>query len=59
MSTASSHDPSMKRQLKGRRRPLEGSIVATLFVMGAISIAITLGILWELGKESLLFFQDE
>jgi phosphate transport system permease protein len=49
----------MREQLKGRRRPVERSIVVTLFVMGAISIAITLGILWELGKESLLFFQDE
>ncbi|MCB2223694.1 MAG: phosphate ABC transporter permease subunit PstC [Actinobacteria bacterium] len=49
----------MKQQLKGRRRPLEGSIVVTLFVMGAISIAITLGILWELGKESLLFFGED
>ncbi len=30
-----------------------------LFICGAISIAITVGILWELGKEALLFFQDE
>jgi phosphate transport system permease protein len=49
----------MKQQLRGRHRPIERAIVASLFVMGAISIAITLGILWELGKESLLFFQDE
>jgi phosphate transport system permease protein len=45
--------------LRGRRRPFERGIVIILFVAGAISIAITLGILWELGKESLLFFQDE
>ena len=50
MSSDRSHDPSMKQQLKGRRRPLETGIVVSLFVMGAISIAITLGILWELGK---------
>jgi phosphate transport system permease protein len=49
----------MRRQLRGRRRPLERSIVITLFVMGAISVAITVGILWELGKESLLFFQED
>jgi phosphate transport system permease protein len=30
-----------------------------LFICGALSIAITVGILYELGKESLLFFQDE
>ena len=59
MSTRRSHDPTMKQQLKGRRRPIERSIVISLFVMGAISIAVTLGILWELGKESLLFFQEE
>jgi phosphate transport system permease protein len=59
MSFESPTDMGMKEQLKGRRRPVERAIVASLFVMGAISIAITLGILWELGKESLLFFQDE
>jgi phosphate transport system permease protein len=55
----SSPDAPTKSPLKGRRRPVERGIVVSLFVMGAISIAITLGILWELGKESLLFFQDE
>ncbi|WKZ82247.1 MAG: phosphate ABC transporter permease subunit PstC [Acidimicrobiia bacterium] len=45
--------------LKGRRRPVERGIVVALFLAGAVSIAITIGILWELGKESLLFFQDE
>ena len=42
--------------LRGRRRPTERAIVVTLFLAGALSIAITVGILWELGKESLLFF---
>ena len=48
-----------KSQLRGHRRPLERAIVISLFLAGALSIAITIGILWELGKESLLFFQDE
>ena len=34
-------------------------MVVSLFVCGAVSIAVTIGILYELGKESLLFFQDE
>jgi phosphate transport system permease protein len=50
---------SMREQLKVHRRPGERIIVALLFLAGAISIAITLGILWELGKEALLFFRDE
>ncbi len=49
----------MGELLKKKRRPGEALIVACLFAAGAISIAITVGILWELGKESLLFFQDE
>lgn len=59
MTRARRTDPTMQAQLKGRRRPLERGVVVGLFAMGALSIAITLGILWELGKESLLFFQDE
>jgi len=55
----STTDTPTNSTLKGRRRPIERSIVVTLFFAGAVSIAITLGILWELGKESLLFFQDE
>lgn len=55
-------DQDMKQResgfLKGRRRPLERIIIITLFISGAISIAVTVGILFELGKESLLFFQD-
>lgn len=45
--------------LRRRRRPLESAIRVFLFLCGAISIATTIGILYELGKESLLFFQDE
>ena len=52
-------DTSMDEQLKRRRRPLERVIVGSLFISGAISIAVTVGILWELGTESLLFFLDD
>jgi phosphate transport system permease protein len=45
--------------LRKRSRPTELLIRALLFLCGAVSIATTLGILYELGKESLLFFQDE
>lgn len=40
-------------------RPGELAIQGFLFVCGALSIAITVGILYELGKESYLFFADE
>jgi phosphate transport system permease protein len=52
------HDTSMEQKLKRRHRPLERVIVGLLFAAGAISIAVTIGILWELGSESLLFFVD-
>ena len=40
--------------LRGRKRPLERVvIVISLFVAGAISIAVTIGILWELASEAL------
>jgi phosphate transport system permease protein len=52
-------DAPMSDQLKRRARPGESVIVASLFVAGIISIAITIGILYELVRESLLFFQDE
>ncbi len=48
----------MKQALRGRRKPTERVIVISLLVSGAISIATTLGILWTLGTESLLFFRD-
>jgi phosphate transport system permease protein len=52
------HDPGMRQTLMGGRHAGEKIILVALFVCGAISIATTVGILWELGKESLLFFQD-
>jgi len=45
--------------LTKRPRFGEMAIRGFLFVCGALSIAITIGILYELGSESLLFFQDE
>ena len=45
--------------LRKKPRPGELAIRAFLFLCGAISIATTIGIVYELGKESLLFFQDE
>ena len=53
------HGVDMEEQLKRRHRPFERFVVGSLFVAGAISIAITVGILWELGSESLLFFLDD
>jgi len=45
--------------LRRKPRPGEFFIRGFLFVCGALSIATTIGILYELGRESLLFFQDE
>ena len=42
--------------LKHRRRPAEALIYGFLFFCGIVSIFTTLGIVYELGKESLLFF---
>lgn len=49
---------SARSSLRGRRRPLERLILGLLVVCGAISVATTIGIVYELGVESLLFFQD-
>mgnify|MGYP001813678603 FL=1 len=49
----------MEEQIKKRRRPLETAVIVSLFIAGAISIAVTVGILYELIRESLLFFQDD
>jgi phosphate transport system permease protein len=44
-----------------RKRPRWGELAIRgfLFFCGVLSIAITIGIVYELGSESLLFFQDE
>ncbi len=47
-----------RQSLKKKARPGELVIRVFLFVCGFLSIVTTLGILYELGRESLLFFQD-
>jgi phosphate transport system permease protein len=49
--------PAKRSGLKRRARPMEAVIQALLFFSGFFSIFITLGIVYELGKEALLFFQ--
>jgi len=44
------------RGLRRRPRVAETLIQTFLFICGAISILTTVGIVYELGKESLLFF---
>jgi phosphate transport system permease protein len=44
--------------LRHRRRPLETLIKGGLFLAGAVSVVTTAGIIYELGKEALLFFGD-
>ena len=51
--------PSSITSLDRQARPGEMVIRGVLFVCGAVSILTTLGILYELGKESLLFFRDD
>jgi phosphate transport system permease protein len=48
-----------KRPFRRRRRPGELAIRSFLFFCGLVSILTTIGIVYELGSESLLFFQDE
>jgi phosphate transport system permease protein len=44
--------------LKKKIRPAENFIQSLLFVSGVLSIFITLAIVYELGKEALLFFNN-
>ncbi len=50
--TTTGHD------LRRRSRPVEALIQGLLFLAGAISILVTLGIVFELGSEAWLFFGD-
>ncbi|REK21614.1 MAG: phosphate ABC transporter permease subunit PstC [Actinobacteria bacterium] len=59
MTTESPDVEHPTSSLTGKARPGELAIRAFLFLCGAISIATTIGIVYELGKESLLFFQDD
>jgi phosphate transport system permease protein len=48
-----------KGPFRKKSRPGELAIRGFLFFCGVLSIATTIGILYELGKESFLFFGDE
>jgi phosphate transport system permease protein len=50
-------DPA--ESLTRRARPGESVVRGLLFLCGAISVATTLGIVYELGKEALLFFLSD
>lgn len=56
-ATAVAKATTTKSALRRRRRPLESLIQGFLFICGAISILTTVGIVYELGKEALLFFR--
>lgn len=47
---------NMKPSLKRKPRIRETVIQAFLFLCGAVSILVTVGIIYELGKEAMLFF---
>lgn len=49
----------LARRLAKRRRPGESVVRVFLYLCGALTIAITIGILYELGTESFLFFQED
>ena len=50
-------DARPSRNLRGRRRRSESIIQSLLFISGAFSVLVTIGIVYELGKEALLFLQ--
>ena len=51
-------DSRLGATLTKRARPLEALVQGLLFLAGAISVVTTVGIVYELGKEALLFFRD-
>jgi phosphate transport system permease protein len=59
MTTEAKETSQDDRPFRKRPRPGELAIRGFLFFCGVLSIAITIGIVYELGKESLLFFGDE
>ena len=50
--------PKSNRGLNRRLRPGEAVIQGLLFFSGFFSIFTTVGIVYELGKEALLFFRE-
>lgn len=53
-----SDEPAVAVDLRRRSRPGEHAVQAFLFLCGAVSILTTLGIVYVLGRESLLFFRS-
>jgi phosphate transport system permease protein len=51
-------NPGLRKRLQKRSRPGERIIQTTLLFCGIISIFTTIGIVYELGKESFLFFSS-
>ncbi|HKX76020.1 MAG TPA: phosphate ABC transporter permease subunit PstC [Acidimicrobiia bacterium] len=58
MATRAATTTTTGYSLRRRSRPLEALIQGGLFLAGALSILTTVGIVYELGKEALLFFRD-
>jgi phosphate transport system permease protein len=52
-------NPTLLDDLKKRRRVGESLIQIFLFLCGALSILITIGIVYELSKEALIFFTTQ
>jgi phosphate transport system permease protein len=50
---------TFKKSLQKRFRIRESMIKGFLFICGAVSILVTVGIVYELGKEALLFFNNQ
>jgi phosphate transport system permease protein len=50
---------ALKKSLQKKIRFRESIISGFLFLCGAISILVTIGIVYELGKEALLFFNSQ
>ena len=46
----------VRKSLRRKKRPFETVIQAFLFLCGAISILTTIGIIYSLGSEAMLFF---
>lgn len=60
IATSKEQDQESIAQLLAKRsRPGETLIQGFLFICGAISILTTIGIVYELGKEAMLFFADD
>lgn len=58
-SAVQTAERDIARSLSKKTRPMETIIQGFLFLCGAISILTTVGIVYELSKEALLFFTDE